>query len=61
MISRLSVIAAVFAVASTAAIALTVRSEQGSPAAVPAAVKQVRVVELPRVVVVGHRTERSAP
>lgn len=59
MISRLTACAAVFSLIATAAVAFAAQAQQHPVAAVAVAAKVVRVVELPRVVVIGHRVERS--
>ena len=59
MISRLSAFAAVFAVLTTATLALAATSQQRDEAAPAAAVQRINglpVVQLERVVIIGHRT-----
>lgn len=59
MISRLTACATAFALAGTTALAFTAEAEQ-RPAAPAAAVHAVRIIELPGVVVVGHRASSAA-
>lgn len=60
MISRLTAFATAFAV--VAATALAISAQAHAPAAQPGApaVKTVRIIELPPVVVVGHRLDKAA-
>ncbi len=58
MTSRLSAIALIFAVFSTASLAVATTLHHNAPATTSA--KQVRVVELERVVVIAKRQPREA-
>jgi hypothetical protein len=63
MISRLSAFAATFAVLATASLAFAAGSQNIAVAAGPAAVasvKQVRVIQLERVTIVGKRLPADA-
>ena len=56
MISRLTAIAATFAVLATASLAYAAGSSHQAALAAQSAAKQVRVVQLERVVIVGKRS-----
>ena len=58
MISRLSTIAALFAVCATASLAVAGGAHRASIAA-PAAAKQVRVVQLEPVVIIAKRSDTA--
>jgi hypothetical protein len=59
MISRLTAHAVIFAVLGTASLAFAASLQQEAPAA-PSATKQVRVVQLERVVVTAKRLPQAA-
>jgi hypothetical protein len=59
MISRLTAIAATFAVLATASIAFAASSHQESLQAAATSAKQVRVVQLETVVIVGKRASQA--
>jgi hypothetical protein len=59
MISRLTLSALAFAVIGTASLAFAATAHQAALAA-PAAAKQVRVVQLERVVVIGKRLPQAS-
>jgi hypothetical protein len=60
MISRLTAIAATFAVLATASIAFAASSHLDETPAASTAAKQVRVIELPRVTIVAKRLPQAA-
>jgi len=60
MISRLTLSALVFAVIGTASLAFAATVHQAAPAAPAALAKQVPVVQLERVVVIGKRLSQTA-
>ena len=60
MISRLTAIAATFAVCATATLAYATATPRTPVAAPSAAVKQVRVVQFERVVIVAKRNAQAA-
>ena len=60
MISRLTLSALVFAVIGTASLAFAATAHQAALAAPAAAAKQVRVVQLERVVVIGKRLPQAS-
>lgn len=59
MISRLTACAAAFSLVGASAVVFTAQAQQRPVAQVLATAKGVRIIELPRVVVIGHRTDRS--
>ena len=61
MISRLTAFATTFAVAAAAALAISAQAHSPAVTAPVAAARTVRIVELPRVVVVAKRLDRAAP
>ncbi len=61
MISRLTAFATLFSIAAAASLTLAAGAHQGTPSvATSAAAKQVRIVQLERVVIVGKRLPRQA-
>ena len=60
MISRLTLSALVFAVIGTASLAFAATAHQAAIAVPAAAAKQVRVVQLERVVVIGKRLPQGS-
>ena len=59
MISRLTAIAASFAILATASLAFATSAHQAAATA-PSAAKQVRVVQLERVVITAKRLQKTA-
>ncbi|MEP7100689.1 MAG: hypothetical protein ABI781_09285 [Burkholderiales bacterium] len=60
MISRLTTFASAFAVLATASLAYAAGAQYPAPVAPAATVKQVRVVQLERVVIVAKRLPQQA-
>ena len=61
MISRLTALAATFAILATATLSYATSVHQATPVAPAAEAKQVRIVQLERVVVIAKRADYLAP